>query len=345
MPKVSVLIPCYNAESYIGEAIDSILRQTLADFEIVVVDDGSTDNSARRVNDFQDARIRLIRLEENRGVAVARNEAMRQARSEYLAFLDADDLSLPGRLAVQADFLDRRPDIDLVGSAYYSLGKLKVWKSPEAHGTIAGEAFFKLPFRMSTVMLRKTCLRKGSISLNPAYRVAEDYDFADQLLAAGSRFANLPQPLVRYRTHPGNTSNLHFHESTDYTREIRRRAVRRWFPQCDERELGLHDAIAARSPALRPEDAPAVAAWLEKLYAAAPLNGISEPDLFLRALARQWDQVCSLFAGNSIYQAACCYFSRPLFYQSAGLPGWLAFLARCLKRRWKKPRRGPGCDQ
>lgn len=333
MPKVSVLIPCYNAVHFIGEAIDSILAQTLGDFELIVVDDGSVDDTAALIARYADARVRLVRLPENRGVAAARNEAIRHGTGEYFAFLDADDICGPNRLEIQARFLDTHPDIDVVGSAYRSLGKLKVWKAPAAHGTVAGEAFFKLPLRMSTVMLRKSALRGGRIFMNPAFLVSEDHDFVDQLLAAGSRFANLPQALVDYRTHAHNTSNAFAARGIGFADTVRHRAILRLLPDSTHEELALHDAIATRSPDLHAKDAPRVAAWLEKLYTAASLRQGEDARDFLRALARQWDQVCALFAREGFVTAVRCYYSRPLFYRAGGLAGQAAFIARCLKKR------------
>src|SRR5262249_27061073 len=115
-PKVSVAIPVYNREKYIAQAIDSILAQTFTDFEILIIDDGSTDSSVAIARSYSDPHIRLVCHATNSGVAVARNSAIAHARGEYLAFLDSDDWAYPQRLAKQVAFLDRHPDYAAVGA-------------------------------------------------------------------------------------------------------------------------------------------------------------------------------------------------------------------------------------
>ncbi len=342
MPKISVLIPCYNAARYVRAAVDSILGQSCRDFELVMVDDGSTDTTLEILRTYTDPRLKLTVLPENCGVAAARNVAMQQAVGDYLAFLDADDVSRSDRLRIQADFLDSHADIDLVGSAYRSLGKLKIWKTPLNHSRIVGEALFKLPFRMSTVMFRRHVLREDRVALNTAFQVSEDHDFIDQLIASGSLMANLPEALVEYRSHANNTSNRFASMGIGYADVVRKRAVVRLLPGSTEEELALHEAIASRSPALRPEDAPQVADWLEKLYHAPGVRQLPEPEEFLKALARQWDQVCALFAGRSLGRAIRAFYSRPLLSRASGFSGQAAFLARCCKKRGKNRRQAPG---
>ncbi|MBW2258128.1 MAG: glycosyltransferase family 2 protein, partial [Deltaproteobacteria bacterium] len=110
-PKVSVVIPVYNRERYIGQAIDSILSQSFRDFELIVVDDGSSDGTPAVVERCGDPRVRLVRHETNQGIPRTRNRGLLEARGEYVAWLDSDDVALPQRLRVQVDVLDRSPGI------------------------------------------------------------------------------------------------------------------------------------------------------------------------------------------------------------------------------------------
>ena len=115
-PKVTVVIPVYNREKYVCEAIESVLDQTFADFELLVIDDGSTDRSREAVQSYHDPRIRLMSNEKNEGIPKTRNKGIGLARGEYLAFLDSDDRAYPERLAKQVAFLDRHPDYAAVGA-------------------------------------------------------------------------------------------------------------------------------------------------------------------------------------------------------------------------------------
>lgn len=125
MPRISVVIPCYNAERYLGEAIDSIRGQTCQDLEIVVVDDGSTDGTRELVARVKDSRLRYL-YQDNRGPAAARNRGIAAAQGQYIAPLDADDLALPQRLEGQLAMLEAEPDLAVVGSGY-------VWIDDEGH--------------------------------------------------------------------------------------------------------------------------------------------------------------------------------------------------------------------
>jgi len=121
MPCVSVILPVHNRADVLPRAIDSVIAQELADFELIVVDDGSTDESATLVQSFADDRIRLIRLDKNRGGNVARNEGIRAARSPLIAFLDSDDRYLPNKLSTIVGEFERRPGLDLLVDSFIKI--------------------------------------------------------------------------------------------------------------------------------------------------------------------------------------------------------------------------------
>src|ERR1700761_448098 len=114
-PHISVLMPAYNAEKYIGTAINSLLKQTFSSFELVIINDGSTDNTINIINAFNDKRIKLVD-QQNKGIAAALNHGLKIARAPYIARFDADDICMPERLEVQYNFLSMNPDYVIVGS-------------------------------------------------------------------------------------------------------------------------------------------------------------------------------------------------------------------------------------
>ena len=116
MPRISVIMPAYNAEKYIREAIDSILAQTYTDFEFIIIDDASTDATASIVESYSDERIRFFRNEHNMGVANTLNRGLDLAVGEYIARMDSDDISLPERFAKQVEFMDTHTDVIVCGS-------------------------------------------------------------------------------------------------------------------------------------------------------------------------------------------------------------------------------------
>ena len=160
-PQVSVVMPVYNGERYLAEAIASILGQTYADFEFIIVDDGSTDGSAEIICEFveRDSRIQFIRLDRNMGHATARNNGISVASGKYVANMDCDDVCLPDRLRRQVNFLESNPNIDVLGSNLMVVDQdlrfryeLIMWQE---HALIAWGLFFWANVPHPATMIRR----------------------------------------------------------------------------------------------------------------------------------------------------------------------------------------------
>jgi glycosyltransferase involved in cell wall biosynthesis len=203
-PAVSVIMPAYNVAPYIGEAIESVLAQTFTDFELLVVDDGSTDDTAAIAKRFADgdSRIRLLR-QDNRGLAAARNTALRHARAGALALLDSDDLWMPRFLEAQLAMLDARPDVDIVTGNARTLGShedgfpARPWPDPRPWPdlwTILGD---ELSVFIMSVLRRRVYDTIGGF--DEMLRTNEDFDFWLRAALAGFRFARNDEPLGCYR--------------------------------------------------------------------------------------------------------------------------------------------------
>ena len=207
MPVVSVVMPVFNGEKYVAEAVESILTQTFTDFEFIIVDDGSRDQSAEIIRDYerQDDRICFLQLEENGGHAAARNRGIAAARGDYIATMDCDDISLPKRLEKQAAFMDRCPRIGLLGAQARYVDKdkklLTVTDLPRRHALISIRLFFSAYLVHSATMIRRSLLDVvGGYDEN--YYNAPDLELYTRLLSvAKARFANLPEILSVYRVH------------------------------------------------------------------------------------------------------------------------------------------------
>ena len=209
-PKVSVVMPVWNTpEEYLREAVESILTQTFSDFEFIIVDDGSTKHNVTAIlESYRDERIILIKNKVNAGVSRARNLGMKKSRGDYVALMDADDVSYPERLQKEVDFLDRHPEIAMVstGKRFIPAGRAEV---PEfANGKLRDYLLFRGCFiQTGAVMMRRTVFEDYGLYFNPELDVAEDYDMwlrqADK-----SRFANLPAILMNYRWGGQNISIL-----------------------------------------------------------------------------------------------------------------------------------------
>lgn len=216
MSTVSVIIPCYNTGHYLAEAIQSVLDQTCQDFAIVVVDDGSTDNTAAVVKQFTDPRIHYI-YQANQKLPAARNNGVAEARGEYLAFLDSDDLFLPDKLAMQARYLDEQPAVGLVASGYQFIdeaGQLlqesRSWIGRPAI-TLESILFGGLAPVHAMLLRRDWFDRVGGFDEQFAY--CEDMDLWYRLALAGCPMEWVPGLVCQYRLHATNMSRspeIHF---------------------------------------------------------------------------------------------------------------------------------------
>jgi glycosyltransferase involved in cell wall biosynthesis len=205
---VSIVVPAFNAERFIEETIDSVLAQTHRDWELVVVDDGSTDDTASVVQRVDDARIRLVQIPHSGLPAVARNRGIAESRAPHVAFLDADDLWRPEKLAHQLEMLAARPEVGLVHCA------AEVLDDPQAPVATPGDDEEPLLIRLletnfiynSSVLVRRSVLDEhGVFDTDPGLRGTEDFELWLRL-AVVVEFAYVPEPLLLYRVHTGGLS-------------------------------------------------------------------------------------------------------------------------------------------
>jgi glycosyltransferase involved in cell wall biosynthesis len=209
MPRVSVVIPAYNAEATLAETLESLFAQTFADFEAIVVDDGSVDGTVRVADGFGDQRLRALSIP-NGGVSRARNHAIAQAQGEFVAFLDADDLWEPGKLEQQIAILDARPLAGLcvtgairIDDASRELAPIPVLDTDDPCATLLLQSM--AVGCISSGVVRKTLLDSVG-GFDPRFSQCADWDLWLRLSRA-SEIAVVPSQLVRYRTSPGNMSS------------------------------------------------------------------------------------------------------------------------------------------
>lgn len=208
-PLVTVLLPVYNAESHLAEAVQSILNQTFRDFEFLIINDGSTDRSAEIIASFNDERIRMVSNESNLKLITTLNKGLDLARGKYIARMDADDISLPNRLQRQVEFMEAHPEVGICGTWFRSFGTHStVVKYPEKDEDIRVMMLYQIPFSHPTVMLRREVLEKRHIRFLSEFIHAEDYEAWVRLMPF-TRFANLPEILLQYRLHGQSVSSSH----------------------------------------------------------------------------------------------------------------------------------------
>jgi len=207
-PKVTVLMPAYNAGKYIGEAITSVLEQSFTDFELLIINDGSTDDTEKIICSFKDPRIVLIN-QENKGIAAALNAGLNIARANYIARFDADDICYPNRLKVQYDFITSYPEYSIIGSAvdYAEVdGHCIFTHHPEGH---LNEEIQQLKHKICPFIHSSVFYKKEVIINNGGYN-EHAYTYEDHFLWVNildnEKACNLSQPLIKVRLSPESVS-------------------------------------------------------------------------------------------------------------------------------------------
>lgn len=243
-PPLSVVMPVFNAQPYVAAAVRSVCQQTFADFEFIIINDGSTDGSLSILQEFaaRDRRIRLLDRART-GVVGASNEGIKNARGEFLARMDADDICMPLRFEQQIAYLRAHPDCVGLGASVRMIDSdgdpIRNYVVPTQHEEIDA-ALFKTwaMFHPTMVARRETVVRLGGY--REQFTTLEDLDLMLRLAECG-RLSNLPQPLVEYRVHPSSMSNTQTRRMNSIVAEIHRQAYERrciTMPQGAEPPLG-----------------------------------------------------------------------------------------------------------
>lgn len=216
----SVVLPVYNCDKYVGLAIDSILAQTYKDFELIIIDDGSTDNSLHIIKSYKDPRIKII-SRENKGLVASLNEGIRLAHGRYIARHDADDISEPTRIEKQLYEFGRRPKLVLLGTSIITIDMKG--STLNRHRVLSGvkcvksELLIRSPFAHGSVMFRKDAFSK-TIGYDTSEWPAEDYGLWVRLAGMGD-MDNLSEPLYRYRENDVGISATNSTSQQDKTKE------------------------------------------------------------------------------------------------------------------------------
>ena len=210
-PLVSIVMPIYNSETYLDEAILSIIHQTYKNWELLIINEfGSNEEGKRIINRYAaiDSRIRLIQNSERLGIAESLNEGLRQAKGEYIARMDGDDISLPERIEKQVEFMESNNDILLCGVQVEVFGSEKWdWKLETDPARIRTDALFYSPCVHPTILFRRDVINKYNVFYNKDYKASEDYDFFTRILEFGE-IANLKEVLFKYRLYGTNATYI-----------------------------------------------------------------------------------------------------------------------------------------
>lgn len=294
MPTVTVLLPVYNGEKYLRETLESILAQTWKDFELLIVDDGSTDRSAEIIASFDDKRIRVLSNPERLKLSGALNRGLREARGEHIARMDADDIAFPQRLQSQIDFMRRRPETGICGTGIEKFGCGKPSRDiyPASTQSIKAYALFDCPFCHPTVMMRRDMLLSCNLWYDGSYYPTEDYELWTRA-ADFFPVANMKDVLLRYRIHDGSMTGSDWDNMDMQAARIIRSQLEKIGMQCSDEELLFHRNIGrGRSCRCSFADIGKAERWLARLAEANRRHGALDERSLAEMLSLVWYRLC-----------------------------------------------------
>lgn len=268
-------MPVRNAGAFLAGAVTSILKQSERDFNFLIIDDGSDDESLEIAGRLADPRVEIVQDGQRRGLAARLNWGLDHAGTRYVARMDADDIAAPQRLSRQLAFMEANPQVGICGSWYVQMeagSPPARMRLPLDHRRLRALTLFGSPFAHSTVMFDLQHLDAAGLRYSETATHAEDYDLWERACTR-TVFANIPEYLLCYRHHPGQVSALYGEQQSKVADGVRMRALRRLGIDPTPSELALHCDYASGRDMERPDRLKAAGAWLRTLEAAARQRG------------------------------------------------------------------------
>lgn len=283
----------YNGSRYAHKAIESILKQSFSNFELVIINDCSTDETDSIIRSFSDPRIRVLTNSNNLGLPNTLNRGLEESRYEYIARMDADDISHPKRLEKQIEFLDAHPGTGICGSWIQTFGdgKEEVIRYPADSASIKSSLLFSSPIAHASIVARRDVILRNKLAYSNNYPCAEDYELWVRFSKV-TEFYNIPEMLYYYRLHPGQETQKNAGIKTISTEKIRLNQIRDLGIDPTDEELSLHSSLARFSYVPTWCFIEKSRSWLHKLYYANLQARRYPQDAFGRMLADRWFDIC-----------------------------------------------------
>ena len=264
---VTILMPVYNGVEYLQQTIDSLLTQTHSNFELLIIDDGSTDGSDSLVKGYFDPRIRFVKNECNMGLIYTLNKGINLSKGRYIARMDADDIAAPNRLSRQLDFMFGNPGVGICGTWSRTFGKVqKSWETtyPVAHEEIVAHMIFNTALSHPTVMIDRERFPSDFEFYSANMPHAEDYDLWVRA-ADVTRLGNVPEVLLDYRLHDAQVSSKYAKIQKESADKVRNNLLKRFGIFAAENDLFLHSKIARYEWAPDSKSCKPAFVWLRRI--------------------------------------------------------------------------------
>ncbi len=333
-PLVSVNMAAYNAGNYIAEAIQSVLSQTYQNWELIIVNDCSTDNTVNEISRFRDPRIKVYHNDQNEGIVYTRNRALHYSSGKYISVLDSDDVYLPEKLSVQVEFLENNKDYGLVGSAFRFIdesskptSEVKCWYGKAEY--LPAILLFNNYFIHSSTLF-KTSLAKELLyrPLVKGYSPSEDYQIITEI-AHTQKIYNINKELIHYRQHVISISKVREDKINEYIDNVITKQLKKLDITLDKEGLEFHKSIHFSFDNLELNSLIKIRNWLSNLVSKNKKNKVYD-EYFEEYIAKKWFELANLNANRGIiilflfYSTSLAFHKRISFHQKKNL------LLRCL---------------
>ena len=319
-PKVTVLMPVYNGEKYLREAIESILKQDFSDFEFLIINDGSTDSSKEIISSYSDSRICIVDNEKNIGLVSTLNKGLDLALGEYIARMDCDDISVKSRLSVQVRLMDENKDLGASGSFYRLLRKNKksISDFPISNDEIKAFMVFNCPIAHPSAIIRNSIIKMHNLKYSSEYIHCEDYNLWSQI-SEFAQLANTSEVLLSYRVHENQiTGNVKLVSAKNKSlNAIRLRHLKMLGVIPNEEELAIHNLISNGEKAENEEQLKSAEIWLKKISNINDENKTVNKSYFEKIVLERWLRLCFNFYGG---KKGFSHFYRSGIYRGVKLP-------------------------
>jgi glycosyltransferase involved in cell wall biosynthesis len=315
-PKVSVFMPVYNAGPYLIDAMNSILEQDFTDFEFVIVNDGSTDSSVDTIKTYTDPRIRLVENEKNVGLIASLNIGLEICQGQYIVRMDQDDISLPGRIRKQVEFLDANPSVGLLGSWFEDFGEHI--ESRFVHYDTEDEQIrlrllYQTHISHPTAVMRSSVIKQHQIRFDPEFVHGEDYNCWVNF-SRHCKLANIPEVLVRKRDHPSNITNKYAEVMHATCTKVKRKQFDWMGAPISPEEADLYTRFADPEWNLNTEEMNQVLSILERMVQGNANTGFIRQDTLRSYLATKWFHLC--YNNPQIRSSSLTWLKKASFYEA-----------------------------
>lgn len=285
-PRISVLTSIYNSAELIRPAIESVLKQTFSDFEWIIINDATPDNSIEIIESYNDPRIKIYHNETNLGLAASLNKGLALCTGEYIVRMDTDDVCYPNRFERQVAFMDANPEIAVAGTWVNLTGDWKgIWKTPVSHEEIKCKLLFNSAIAHPSVIMRKSELQKHDLRYSEELKKIQDYDLWTRAIRI-VRFANIPEVLLDYRIDIAAKSAEIVKRSNAVIYGIRRRQLKTLGIEITETEEDNLHFVSANQ--LEKVDSKIVKDLFSKILKANKAKGLYSTKFLNKQLGRTW---------------------------------------------------------